>query len=62
VYNDTPGAVEAGEMFPIDGVMHVVVQQEASDIVTVRSNIINAIIQMLKTIVISILNNLVTLK
>jgi hypothetical protein len=29
VYNDTPGEVEAGETFPIDGVMHVVVQQEA---------------------------------
>jgi hypothetical protein len=29
VYNDTPGAVEAGDFFPIDGVMHVVVHQEA---------------------------------
>jgi hypothetical protein len=57
VYNDTPGAVEADEMFPIDGVMHVVVQQESSDIVTVRNNITNEIIQMLKQIVIAILNN-----
>jgi hypothetical protein len=57
VYNDTHGAVEAGEMFPIDGVMHVVVQQEASDIVTVRINITNAIIQMPKQIAIAILNN-----
>jgi hypothetical protein len=44
VYNDTPGAVEAGKMFQIDGVMHLVVQQEASDIVTVRNNITNEII------------------
>jgi hypothetical protein len=57
VYNDTPGAVEVGGMFPIDGVMHVVVQQESSDIVTVMNNITNAIIQMPKQIVIAILNN-----
>jgi hydrogenase maturation factor HypF (carbamoyltransferase family) len=57
VYNNTPGAVKAGEMFPIDGVMHVVVQREASDIVTVSNNITNAIIQMSKQIVIAILNN-----
>jgi hypothetical protein len=57
VYNDTHGAVEAGEIFPIDGVMHVVVRQEASGIVTVRNNITNEIIQMPKQIVIAILDN-----
>jgi hypothetical protein len=57
VYNDTPGEVEAGEMFPIDGVMHEVVHKEESDILTVRNNITNAIIQMPKQIVIAILNN-----
>jgi hypothetical protein len=57
VYNDTPGAVEAGEMFPIDGVMHAVVQKEASYIVKVRNNVTNAIIQIPKQIVIDILNN-----
>jgi LysM repeat protein len=57
VYNDTPGAVEEGEMVPIDGVMHVVVQQESLFIVAVRNNITNEIIQMLKQIFIAILNN-----
>jgi hypothetical protein len=57
VYNNTPGVVEAGEMFPVDGVMHLVVHQEASGIVTAMNNITNAIIKMPKQIVIAILNN-----
>jgi hypothetical protein len=57
VYSDTPGVVEAGEMFPIGGVMHVLVQQEASYIVTLRNNITNEIIHMPKQIFITILNN-----
>jgi hypothetical protein len=57
VYNYKPVAAEVGEMFTIDGAMHVVVQQEASDIVTVRNNITNAVIQMPKQIAIAILNN-----
>jgi hypothetical protein len=57
VYNDTPETVEAGEMFPIEGVMHILVQQEEPDIVIVMNNITNAIIQMPKQTVIAILNN-----
>jgi hypothetical protein len=57
VYNDTPGTVEASEMLPIEGVMHVMVQQESSDIVTLRNNITNEIIQIPKLIVIDLWQN-----